>query len=223
MTGGLGTSPRLAEAFAYAEKIHRGQTRKKSLTPALSHLMAVAALVLENGGDEEEAMAALLHDGPEDCRGAETLEEIRSLFGQRIAHIVAGCTDSMESPKPPWQQRKSRYIDHLPAADESILLVSLADKVHNVRSLVREYRTVGEALWDRFTATREQSLWYYDSLLRVFREAGSPRCANLVQELARSLARLRGLVKNSGSSDGPERADSGMPRAGDPDPPEPEA
>ena len=92
------TSPVLAEAFAYAERIHRGQTRKKTLTPALSHLMAVASLVLENGGDEQEAIAALLHDGPEDCAGEQTLDEIRRLFGDRVAHIVAGCTDSMEKP-----------------------------------------------------------------------------------------------------------------------------
>ena len=188
------TSPRLAEAFAYAERIHRGQTRKKSLAPALSHLMAVASLVMENGGDEQEAMAALLHDGPEDCAGQQTLDEIHQLFGGRVAHIVAGCTDSMENPKPPWKGRKSGYIAHLAAADESTLLVSLADKVHNVRSLVVEYRTVEEELWQRFSATRDESLWYYASLLRVFEETGSSRCATLVQELAHALGELRRLI-----------------------------
>jgi len=191
------TSRRLAEAFAFAERIHRGQTRKKTQAPALSHLMAVTSLVLENGGDEEEAMAALLHDGPEDCAGRKTLDEIRGRFGDRVAHIVEGCTDSMETPKPPWQERKSRYMAHLPAADESILLVSLADKVHNVRSLVVEHRLVGEALWQRFSASREQSLWYYESLLRIFEEADWTRGAVLVQELARALEELRGLIADA--------------------------
>lgn len=193
------TSPVLAEAFAYAERIHRGQIRKKTLTPALSHLMAVASLVLENGGDEEEAIAALLHDGPEDCAGEQTLDEIRRLFGDRVAHIVAGCTDSMEKPKPPWKGRKSRYIAHLPQADESTLLVSLADKVHNVRSLVVEYRSVGERLWQRFSATREESLWYYESLLRVFEETQSSRLSTLVQELAHALGELQRLITESRS------------------------
>ena len=187
MIGGPATSPRLAAAFEYAERIHRGQRRKKSQTPALSHLMAVAALVLENGGDEEEAM------------GPATLEAIRRRFGHRVAHIVEGCTDSMESPKPPWQERKTRYIDHLPTADKSILLVSLADKVHNVRALVSEYQRVGEDLWQRFTATREQTFWYYESLLQVFQESESSRGARLVAELRASLANLRRLVTDSES------------------------
>ena len=188
------TSPRLAEAFAYAERIHRGQTRRKSLAPALSHLMAVASLVMENGGDEEEAMGALLHDGPEDCAGRQTLTEIQQLFGDRVASIVAGCTDSMETPKPPWKERKSDYIAHLARADESTLLVSLADKVHNVRSLVVEYRAVGEELWQRFSATRDESLWYYASLLKVFEETDSGRCVVLTRELALALGELRRLI-----------------------------
>ena len=197
---GVETSPRLVEAFAYAEQIHRHQCRKKTLAPVLSHLMAVASLVLENGGDEEEAMAALLHDGPEDCAGQETLDEIRQRFGDRVAHIVAGCTDSMGEPKPPWKGRKSRYIAHLPQADESILLVSLADKVHNVRSLVVEYRSVGEALWQRFSASRDQSLWYYASLLRVFEEVHSTRRAVLVRELATAIQELQRLIHDSEST-----------------------
>jgi len=193
------TSPRLAEAFAYAELIHRGQLRKKTLAPALSHLMAVTSLVLENGGDEDEAMAALLHDGPEDCAGQETLDEIRQRFGVRVAHIVEGCTDSMSTPKPPWRERKSRYIAHLPTADESILLVSLADKVHNVRSLEVDYRSVGEDLWQRFSASRDESLWYYRSLLRVFEETPSARQVVLVRELSRALQELQRLISDTES------------------------
>lgn len=193
------TSPRLAAAFAYAEQIHRGQTRKKTRAPTLSHLMSVASLVLENGGNEDEAIAALLHDGPEDCQGPATLKEIEQRFGDRVAQIVLGCTDSMETPKPPWFERKTGYIAHLPSASESTLLVSLADKVHNVRSLVIEYRQVGEQLWDRFAADREQSLWYYESLLEVFQNAECDRCAALVDELSRSLAELRQNIAADGS------------------------
>lgn len=194
MTEPAATSPRLAAAFEFAEQIHRGQTRKKTLAPALSHLMAVASLVMENDGNEDEAIAALLHDGPEDCEGARTLAEIEHRFGDRVAQIVLGCTDSIEDPKPSWQERKSGYIAHLVSADPSILLVSLADKVHNVRSLVVEYRQVGEQLWERFSASRDQSLWYYESLLEVFRATGDSRCAVLVDELSRCLDELRKMI-----------------------------
>ena len=193
------TSPRLADAFAYAEQIHRGQSRKKTRAPTLSHLLAVAALVLESGGNEDEAIAALLHDGPEDCQGPETLKEIEQRFGDRVAQIVLGCTDSMETPKPPWFERKSGYIAHLPSASESTLLVSLADKVHNVRSLALEYRQIGEQLWERFTTDREQNLWYYESLLEVFQNAECDRCAVLVDELSRSLEELREKIAAEGS------------------------
>lgn len=200
MGSGIPTSPRLVEAFGYAERIHRGQTRKKTLTPALSHLMAVASLVLENGGDEEEAMGALLHDGPEDCAGQQTLDEIRRLFGDRVADIVEGCTDSVEDPKPPWKARKRRYIDHLTQADASTVLVSLADKVHNVRSLVVEYRKTGEELWERFHASRDESLWYYTSLLQVFENVAPSRCSTLVTELGRALEELQRLISESRAS-----------------------
>lgn len=163
----------------------------------MSHLLAVTALVLENGGDEEEAMAALLHDGPEDCDGEATLEEIRDRFGNRVAEIVEGCTDSMESPKAPWQERKESYIAGLRSASESTHLVSLADKVHNVRSLVTEYRRFGEALWDRFTASREQTLWYYRSLLEAFQDAAYPRGATLRNELSLALDELERMIVES--------------------------
>lgn len=162
--------------------------------------MAVASLVMENGGDEEEAMAALLHDGPEDCDGRQTLSEIEQQFGERVAHIVEGCTDSMDKPKPPWQARKSRYIAHLPDADSSILIVSLADKVHNVRSLGLEHRQVGQDLWQRFSASQEQSLWYYRSLLQVFEEVCDERCSVLVTELARALEELEISIAAAGTA-----------------------
>lgn len=187
-------TPRFAEAFAFAERLHCAQVRKKTQVPTISHLMAVAALVLENGGNEDEAIAALLHDTAEDCGGRPVLEEIRRRFGEPVASIVEDCSDTLESPKPRWQPRKQRYLEHLETAPESTLLVSLADKVHNARSLALEYRRVGDRLWQRFTATREQTFWYYQSLLDLFRRRCPERQGILVDELARALADLETLV-----------------------------
>lgn len=196
----IGSSVPLVEALAFAEQIHRGQIRKKTQAPVLSHLLAVTSLVLEAGGDEDEAIAALLHDGPEDCAGSETLEEIRHRFGDRVARIVEGCTDSLEVPPPAWFERKRSYLQHLPRADESTLLVSLADKVHNVRSLVTQHRSIGDRLWDRFSTTPEQTLWYYGSLLKVFRLIESARCALLVEELSLAVEELSSRITTTSSA-----------------------
>jgi GTP pyrophosphokinase len=177
-----------------ALELHRGQIRTKTGKPTVSHLLAVAALVLEHGGDEDETIAALLHDGPEDCGGRVTLDEIQRRFGPRVAGIVEGCTDSLAQPAPPWRQRKERYLTHLPDADDSTLLVSLADKVHNVRSLVLAYREAGETLWERFSTSRDELLWYYEALLAVFRDTPSRQREPLVRELARALDALHDLV-----------------------------
>lgn len=190
----LSTSARLGEALVFAERLHRGQIRKKTLAPTLSHLLAVAALVLEHGGDEEETIAALLHDGPEDCQGRRTLEEIRARFGERVAEIVEGCTDSLATPRPPWEKRKRRYLEHLASASPSTLLVSLADKVHNVGSLVAGLRSTGDGLWERLPVGPEPTLCYYRALLSVFREQAPPRCARLVEALARSLTEMERLL-----------------------------
>lgn len=187
-------SPRFAEAFALAERLHREQVRKKTQVPTISHLMAVTALVLENGGGEEEAIAALLHDAAEDCGGRPILDEIRRRFGDSVASIVEGCSDTLETPKPRWQPRKESYLEHLESAPAPTLLVSLADKVHNVRSLAFEYRRVGDRLWQRFTASREQTLWYYQSLLEIFRRRCPEQLEPLVDELARALDDLEAQI-----------------------------
>ena len=187
-------SPRFAEAFALAERLHREQVRKKTQVPTISHLMAVTALVLENGGGEEEAIAALLHDAAEDCGGRPILDEIRRRFGDSVASIVEGCSDTLETPKPRWQPRKESYLEHLESAPAQTLLVSLADKVHNVRSLAFEYRRVGDRLWQRFTASREQTLWYYHSLLEIFRRRCHEQLESLVDELARALDDLEAQI-----------------------------
>ena len=194
MPAATGGPPRLAAAFALACELHRGQIRTKTAKPTVSHLLAVAALVLEHRGDEDETIAALLHDGPEDCGGRVTLDEIRRRFGPRVAGIVEGCTDSLAQPAPPWRQRKERYLTHLSTADASTLLVSLADKVHNVGALVLAYRRNGEALWRRFSTSPEELLWYYGTLLAVFRENPSGQREPLVRELARALDEQHDLI-----------------------------
>ncbi len=156
--------------------------------------MSVAALVMENGGDEDQAIAALLHDGPEDCGGRAVLDEIRDRFGDRVAGIVADCTDTMEIPKPRWEPRKKKYLEHLEGVSDDSLLVSLSDKVHNTRSILEGYRQEGEIIWDRFSATREQALWYYDTLLEIFKRRSVPEFEGLVLELERVVKSLHESV-----------------------------
>jgi (p)ppGpp synthase/HD superfamily hydrolase len=160
--------PRFRRAFLFAADKHARQTRKASTIPYISHLMGVASLVLEFGGDEDMAIAALLHDVVEDCGGAPMLTEVRRRFGKRVAKIVDGCTDSDTNPKPPWRERKETYIRHLRRADAETRLVSAADKLNNVRSILSDYREVGETIWARFHGGRDGSLWYYRALLEEF-------------------------------------------------------
>ena len=167
------TSPRLTpqfvEAMAYAAEKHATQTRKGSDTPYLGHLLSVAGFVIEADGTETEAIAALLHDAAEDQGGEATLAEIREKFGDEVAEIVGECSDTFETPKPPWRERKENYVNHLPEASDSALLVSLADKLHNARAILRDYREVGDQLWQWFSVQDPQlHLWYYRSLLEVY-------------------------------------------------------
>lgn len=156
--------PRLQQAFRYAAKMHAGQARKATTVPYLSHLMAVASLVLEAGGDEEMAIAALLHDVVEDCGGMPRLREIRKMFGARVARIVEGCTDSFTEPKPDWIERKKGYLEEVKHADHETRLVSASDKLHNVRTILADYRKDGDAIWLRFNGKKEGTLWYYRAL-----------------------------------------------------------
>ncbi|RCK75713.1 MAG: GTP pyrophosphokinase [Anaerolineae bacterium] len=161
-------SRRFEQALLYALQAHREQYRKASQVPYFSHLISCAALVMENGGDEDQTIAALLHDVAEDQGGLRRLEEIESLFGKRVRRIVEGCSDTLEFPKPPWHDRKKNYLEHLRDADEDVLLVSLADKVHNLRTIYMDYLSMGEVVWDRFQGGKTGSLWYFRSLLDVF-------------------------------------------------------
>ncbi len=170
-------SPRLTHTFVdaveYAMEKHDGQTRKGGDIPYLGHLLSVAGLVIDAGGTETQAVAALLHDAAEDQGGEATLTEIRARFGVEVATIVEECSDTFETPKPPWRERKEKYIAHLPGASDDAILVSLADKLHNARALLRDFRDVGNGLWMRFSVTDpREHLWYYRSLLRVYADRG---------------------------------------------------
>jgi (p)ppGpp synthase/HD superfamily hydrolase len=156
--------PKLQQAFRYAAKWHSGQARKETTVPYLSHLMAVASLVLEAGGDEEMAIAALLHDVVEDCGGMPRLREVRRQFGERVARIVEGCTDSFVEPKPDWIERKRGYLEEVKHADAETRLVSASDKLHNVRTILADYRRDGDGIWVRFNGKKEGTLWYYRAL-----------------------------------------------------------
>lgn len=184
--------PRFADALGLASELHAGQTRKASQVPYISHVLSVAATVLEFGGDEDTAIAALLHDAVEDCGGMATLERIRRHFGDHVAELVLGCSDTTESPKPPWRERKVRYLEHLPHASREVLLISAADKLHNLESLLREERRHGSELWSFFRAGREGTLWYFDRLLAVFRVSDVP--LELVEQLERTYRELHSRV-----------------------------
>ena len=180
-------SPRLHEALSYAATLHADQQRKASGEPYLAHLLAVAALVMEYGGNEEETIAALLHDAVEDQGGMATLAEIHRRFGPAVAEIVEGCSDTTVAPKPPWRQRKEAYIARLPSATSSVRLVSAADKLHNARSILREYRRQGPSVWRHFRGGRDGTLWYYHTVVATLNQAGvNP----LVEELERTVAEM---------------------------------
>ncbi|HSZ62115.1 MAG TPA: HD domain-containing protein [Terriglobales bacterium] len=181
----LGT--RLQRAFRYAAEKHAGQTRKQTAVPYLSHLMAVASLVLEAGGDEDMAIAALLHDVVEDCGGMPRLREVRKLFGRRVAHIVEGCTDSFGEPKAEWIERKKEYLREVTHPDAETRLVSASDKLHNVRTILSDYRHDGEAIWKRFSGQKEGTLWYYRALSDEFQRRGANR---ITRELHLAVAEL---------------------------------
>ena len=161
-------TPRFVHALAFAVQAHGGQTRKGGDIPYVSHLLGVASLVLEAGGDEDMAIAGLLHDTIEDTEA--TAQDIEASFGPRVAEIVEGCTDTAENPKPPWRPRKERYLDHLRAPETSVdvLTVSRADKLHNARSMLLDHRALGEAFWNRFNADVDEQLWYLSSLVDIF-------------------------------------------------------
>jgi (p)ppGpp synthase/HD superfamily hydrolase len=159
---------RFDDAFRYARQLHHSQMRKGTTIPYIAHLMTVSALVVEYGGDEDQAIAGLLHDAAEDQGGAQRLAEIRAKFGDAVADIVADCTDAWTEPKPLWRPRKEAYLKTLPNKPQASLLVSLADKTHNAEAILFDYRVLGDSLWDRFNGGADGTRWYYGAVADCF-------------------------------------------------------
>jgi GTP pyrophosphokinase len=187
-------SARFETALVYATRVHGGQLRKKTRIPYVAHILGVTAIAMEYGATETEAIGALLHDAVEDCGGANRLRDIEHKFGKGVAKIVDGCTDTDQTPKPPWLTRKKAYIAHLRRAPVSTQIVSAADKLHNLRAILMDYRTERDKLWSRFNGGKGGTLWYYAALLEAF--PGGKRLAPLLAELDRTLTILEALANN---------------------------
>ena len=187
---------RFEDALIFSTQLHARQLRKSSQVPYIAHLLGVTGLVLEDGGDEDEAIAALLHDAVEDQGGLNTLDEIRKRYGSRVAEIVMAVSDAYQEPKPPWRERKEEYISALGTADPSAIRVSLADKVYNARATLIDIRQEGEPGWSRFNGGKEGTLWYYNELIEAFRKRST---SILVEEL---ITVIRELEKISGGYNG---------------------
>jgi (p)ppGpp synthase/HD superfamily hydrolase len=183
-------SKRFVDALSYAAELHARQIRKRTERPYIGHLLGVASIVIEYGGDEEMAIAALLHDAVEDQGGLPRLRQIKKKYGRRVAHIVDGCTDAYIEPKPPWLERKRRYIDRVAEEDHEVRLVSAADKLSNARETLHELRLHGDFVYERFAGRKIGTLWYYRELINAFRRAGSNA---LVEELDRVVTELEAL------------------------------
>jgi (p)ppGpp synthase/HD superfamily hydrolase len=195
--GGLQPMPsltqRFAEAFRYAHEIHAGHVRKgPDEVPYIGHLMGVASIVLDDGGTEDEAIGALLHDAAEDHGGRGRLDDIRTRFGDAVAKIVEDCTDSWETPKRPWLERKRAYTEHARHLAGPSLRVSAADKVHNSYAILRDLRNHGETVWERFNATADDVMAYYQALVRSYREAGGGRLVDELERIVRGIEREMG-------------------------------
>ena len=188
---------RFEEALVYAAHLHAAQVRKGTQIPYIAHLLGVASIALEHGADEDEAIAALLHDAVEDQGGLDALEEIRRRFGDTVAAIVQGCSDAVTRPKPPWRERKEAYLTHLRDVLPAVHLVSAADKLHNARAILSDYRAMGEALWSRFKGGKEGTLWYYRALVDAFRDAGPPALIAELDRVVTEIERLAGPAEGT--------------------------
>lgn len=191
-------TPRFQEALAYAVRLHGADVRKGTMIPYVAHLFSVCSLVLVDGGSEDEAIAALLHDALEDHPEEASREVVAQRFGHEVLAIVEACTDTPADyeggPKPRWRDRKTAYLEHVRTADRKATRVALADKLDNARSILMDYRQIGDQLWSRFNAGKEDQLWYYRSLVSAFREAGAvgfliDELENVVTELERTTSR----------------------------------
>lgn len=192
---------RFEQALVFAHQMHRLQWRKGTDRPYISHLLGVTSIVLQYDGDEDQAIAALLHDVVEDCGGSPRLEEIRGRFGERVARFVHGCTDSLESPRPPHEERKNKYVEHVRHESAEVRLISAADKLYNAREVLLDLRAHGDAIFWRFKGGRDGTLRYYRALVNAFRE-GEPVPKSLVDELDLAVTQLESLAAVTGNSPG---------------------
>jgi (p)ppGpp synthase/HD superfamily hydrolase len=188
---------RFDDAMVYAARLHAKQKRKGTRVPYVAHLLATASIALEHGATEDEAIAALLHDAVEDQGGQKTLSAIRRRFGDAVADIVMGCSDTDATPKPPWRLRKEAHLRHLRRAPRSVRLVAAADKLHNARSIVADLRERGRAAWERFNAGPEEQLWYYGAMVDVFSRKGPRSLAGELQRVVEEMRRLSKLTNSS--------------------------
>ena len=179
---------RFYRALGYAARLHATQLRKGTARPYIAHLLGVASIVLSNGGNEDDAIAALLHDAVEDQGGKPQLQRIRKMFGPRVAEIVDGCTDADTVPKPPWRERKEKYLRHLLTADSSVRLISAADKIYNAQETLTDARAVGDDVWKRFHATKEETLWYYREVVKILKRRGPHALAEDLERVVEQLA-----------------------------------
>ena len=185
-------SSRFADALVYAATLHAKQQRKLSGSPYVGHLLAVAGIVLQFGGDEDEAIGALLHDAAEDQGGEAAADDIRRRFGDRVADLAIACSDTMVTPKPPWRERKEAHVAHMRQADESVRLIVAADKLDNARSILADYRLHGEALWQHFRGRRDGTLWYYRAMIEALGRAG--RAGRIITEVEKVVEQLEQLA-----------------------------
>jgi len=183
-------SVRFDEALVMASSLHRTQPRKGSGVPYIAHLLGVASMVLEEGGGEDVAIAALLHDAAEDQGGEELLAKITAVFGPEVARWVRQASDSLVLPKPPWEERKLHHLAMIPSADPEARLIMLADKVYNARSILADHARVGAGVWERFSVTRERTMWYYERLLEVFERGLSPVLYDTLSDCVKRMKEL---------------------------------
>jgi (p)ppGpp synthase/HD superfamily hydrolase len=188
------TSDRVEHALVFAATKHEGQVRKGSDTPYITHPVTVSMMVASYGGNEDQIIAALLHDTVEDCGGLPVLHEIRSVFGESVANIVDALTDSYGHDTEPWETRKRRYLERLAGESKETRLIATCDKLHNARAVLRDYQELGEPLWDRFTGRREGSLWFYRSIADIL---SAPGDLDVALELGETVSRLEAATADA--------------------------
>ncbi len=210
MKAGTVLTERFERALLYATRLHADDIKRATGAPYIAHLLGVCALVLDDGGDEDEAIAALLHDALEDHPSPTRRDEIRREFGVRVLHLVEIATDTPGGDeggaKPPWGPRKQAHLEHLAAAAPRDCRVPLADKLNNARAILREYRDKGEAIWSRFKAGKDAQLRYRRGLVTAFRRAGVE--GPMLDELDRVVSELERLSGSADSTKGPVRQGS---------------